>query len=185
MWRLACERCLCLRIDTGSSAKVNVMNSPDLTTQLAFTFEDLAANRAGMLTPAQRSRLRGVLLRETLIYSAFALVPLFVLIVLLNNPDISPFVLLALALIALAFVLYVVGLQRSTRADLAAQVSVVSGQIDLRDVGRGLYRLVIGKQSFEVSREVFSSFVNGRFYHIYYTPNLKTIVSAESTESSV
>ncbi|HVU12414.1 MAG TPA: hypothetical protein VHD90_14115 [Phototrophicaceae bacterium] len=161
------------------------MNPPDLATQLAFTFEDLAANRAGMLTPAQRTRLRGVLLRETIIYSIFALVPLIVLLILFDNPYINPLILLVLALIALAFVLYVVGLQRSTRADLTARVSVASGPIDLRDVGRGLYRLVIGKQSFEVSHEVFASFVNGQSYHIYFTPNLKTIVSAESTESSV
>ena len=164
------------------SAGDKLMNDSSLAAQLGFSPDDLAANRNGKLSDYQRGRLRFMLLRDTLLYGLFALVPFVILVVLLTAQSSSPFVLLILALLVLAFVVYIVNLQRSTRADLSGEVKVVTGRVDLRDVGRGIYRIGVGQQNFQVSAKVYYAFADGRFYRVYYTPNLKTILSAESAE---
>ncbi len=160
------------------------MNSPDLAAQLRFTYDDLAANRDGSLSDAQRVRLRRSLLRDTALYALVALLPLGALILALGNQNLcgGPLALIVLTILTAAFVIYIVSLQRSTRADLASGVRMVSGRVETRDVGRGFYRLHVGALNFQVSAREFYAFVNGSFYRIYYTPNLKTILSAELAE---
>src|ERR1700690_2194468 len=121
----------------------------DLGSQLGFAREDLDANREGYLSDIQRTNLRRVLLRDTLLYGLFALLPLGALVLLLNDPGVcgGPITLVILALLSAAFVVYSVRLNRSTRADLAGTVSAAAGQVDLSTSGRGFYRLTIGQQS--------------------------------------
>lgn len=157
----------------------------DLALKLDFTDEDLFANRDGILTERQRVRLKRALLREALLYGAVEVLLVGILVLIIANalrmhtePNLP---LLAIFLLAASlYPIYIVRQTRATHADLAAgHVPMAAGRINLLDVGRGNYRLEVGNQSFNVSRQVYATLVDERYYRIYYTPRLKTILAAE------
>jgi hypothetical protein len=157
----------------------------DLALKLDFTGEDLYANRDGTLTERQRAKLKRALLRDAILYGALEVLLVGILVLIIANAlrlrtEVNPLILAVFLLAASLYPIYIVRQTLATRADLAAgQVQMAAGRVQLLDVGRGNYRLEVGKQSFSVSKKLYGTLVNERYYRVYYTPRLKTILSAE------
>ena len=152
---------------------------------LVFTQEDLEANREGQLTEGQRAQLRFALLRDTVMYGLLALLPLGGLVVVLSGSAERPVNGTLLALFAILFgllMIFIANLIRLTRADLTGTVKVAAGQAALYDSGRGLRSLSIGQQNFQISKQIYADFIDGKYYRVYYAPRLKRILSVEMAE---
>jgi hypothetical protein len=138
-----------------------------------------------MLSKGQRAKLRRALLREAILYGALevllvGLVALLIANAIRQRTEGSLIFLALFLLAALIYPIYIARQYRATRADLdAGKVQMVAGRVQLLDVGRGNYRLEVGNRSFNLNKKVYSTLVNERHYRIYYTPRLKTILSAE------
>lgn len=160
----------------------------DLGLHLNFTREDLDANRAGVFSDAQRATLRRSLLIESALYGFFALVALAGLLVINANTGSqtsagASVMTLVLALLVVLFMISLLAGYRSAHADLSSGVSALTGRAHLTTLGRGRYSLSFGQQRFHVSAAVYSAFVEGRLYRVYYTPHQQTLLSAEVAES--
>jgi hypothetical protein len=157
----------------------------DLALKLDFTGEDLYANRDGTLTERQRAKLRRALLRDALLYGVLEVLLVGVILLIIVNAlrlrtDVNLPILAIFLLAASLYPIYILRQTLATRADLAAgQIWIAAGRVQLLDVGRGNYRLEMGKQAFNVGKKAFSTFQNERHYRIYYAPHLKTILAAE------
>ena len=159
-----------------------------LTEILNFGEEDLAANRAGQLSEAQKYRLtRGW--RRTLwivigLVIALGLGATTILFVAQRN-DLP--VLSVIGVLMTVINAGIVGLGAQsylrTSSDLKnGRVATVSGVVShtIRVSGRvQTYILKVGGENVVVSRLVFFAVEDGKAYHLYRAPTSKTLLSAE------
>jgi hypothetical protein len=171
---------------------VIAMPTPDLMTALNFTPDDLAANRAGVLSDAQRERLRrsGRPLFYGVVGLALALMTGAALLIYLGQRGAAPILsLVGVSLTAINAVVLAVGVgsQLRLREDVrGGRVVTLSGIV--RRVVRvsrrsAAYVLVVelpeGALRLNVSKAVFNSFQDGARYHLYRTPSARLLVAAE------
>ncbi len=167
------------------SIKVDSM----LAEALKFTHDDLSANRDGYMTKEQRKRLRLIGLSQYLpsavgsivFGAAFILCLLLLLARLRDNTLLILSAFFGFGSLWLAGYAYVQ--RRKFKADLEkGDVVEAAGQINLNIFGlsnRVSFSIGIEKQRFRVTRQILLVFKNGEPYRIYYTPNTKTLLSAE------
>lgn len=159
-----------------------------LAEALNFSADDLAANRAGRLSEAQRERLnRGW--RRTL-WIVIGLVVLFGLIattLLFLAQQQGSAILTGIGIIITVINAMIVGLGAQsylrTSSDLrGGRVVAVSGVVGhtIRVSGRVLtYVLKVDGQEMLVAKPVFYAVEDGKLYHFYRVPSSKTLLTAE------
>lgn len=174
-----------------------------LNSAFDFTDDDLTANRAGRLSPAQQARmskLRGRAQVANLVFGAVFVVILVVIAVIVlpgvlapqpTGSSAVPPGIIALVLVGVLGIV-VLSVLRSRRKlqGVAGAVLTTEGEAKTRsglvDVGEGtasaaIYRLTVGKVTFPLSSaEQLAPFTEGRRYRVYYVKGtLPVVVSAE------
>ncbi len=167
------------------------MVEDSLNRALEFTVEDLAANRNGFLSSAQRLQLeqqrwkgaRGYVLLAA-VFGVVALIPalrFFTSSIRDTNDLIGACIFGALTL-ALAWTAYTRWQQIHFDA-ARGTASVISGivRLETRTVNRGnvVYKLKIQGLDFQVSEAALQVFTDGETYRVYYAPESKIVLSAE------
>jgi len=171
---------------------------------IPFTAQDLAANRTGTITEAQRARLgkqAGVTRVATLVmFVIFILVFAAIgayLFVFSNNGqsllkmfshDSTTLAIVAGVMAAVVLVIFFSFLRTLRRTtDVArGKVSVTEGPLKVKSVNSVAYtvksyQIKVGKVQFYINEAVFSSLVEGSNYRFYYikNPPIQTILSVE------
>jgi hypothetical protein len=190
------------RIVSAEIASENLPNGiifPSLMHALGFTDADLKANREGYMTFEQRQHLAETQSMGSWLYGvAAALIAGIGVIFALNvfmfssdngreaifAPSVCAGIIIAgFTLVVLWIPMHV--LQQQThlyRADLhKGLVQQIMGKV-IRQVRLGEllgYDLVVAEERFSVSPYTYEQFTDGATYTLYYTPNSKTILSAE------
>lgn len=174
---------------------------PALAAALEFTAEDLAANRDGVLSDAQREALRrkrrSFLLEGFGTFGVFGLVGLGLTVSLAamfsqNGEPLLGFLLIGVFVTLGFFVFWkptrdtirqARGRWRDFEADLNKRgIGQVSGPVRLEIMRRGRYssfRLFIAGYEFVVSSETLLAFKNGEPYHVYFTAHTLILLAAE------
>jgi hypothetical protein len=161
----------------------------DLTQALDFTADDLAANREGRLSEAQRTRLQKLRQRSALIgVGAVVGLGLMATIILFLGQGNGSLILnlvgigVTICNAALAGVLVRSWLRLS--ADINANaVQAISGTIThkLRVTGRSVtYILNVDGEELIVARPIFRAFDEGKGYRLYRTASSRLLLSAEA-----
>jgi hypothetical protein len=163
--------------------------NPDLMRLLQFDESDLANNRAGLLSAAQRERLAKLRGRTTLVNGAVVVAILLVAAVLLyiaqrNNNAFVLFIGIALTVInALLLARTAQGWIRIA-GDLARdEVETLEGKVErtVRVIGRVLiYTLKVNGRELTVTKEVFNTVGEGRRWRFYRARYSGTLLSAEA-----
>jgi hypothetical protein len=160
----------------------------NLMAVLGYGADDLAENRAGRLSAAQRERLsrsaRRALLIGVLIVVAIGLAAaLFIYLGSVNGSVILNIVGLALTVINAVIVVVIAQNRGRTGADLrAGTVTALTGRLTrtVRVQNRLVtYVLKVNDEEVQVSRALFAAFSDGGRYRLYRTPASKTLVGAE------
>lgn len=174
------------------TAEVSRLPTPQLAQVLGFDWEDLAANRAGRLSPAQATRLRRLRTREiyTAIVSGLAAVGVGLLWPLLDH---STTMLLFWGLILIfpvAFLLTALwSIERRSRDLRAGVVAEARGILHRRaqDVGstrrQPTYTLGIGHVVLPVALDVYNAFTDGDSYVVYFVAHSRLLLSAEPLDT--
>lgn len=161
----------------------------DVMTALGYGADDLAENRAGRLSAAQRERLQRSARRALLIGALIVIgigLAATVLLYLGRVSDSTILNIVGIALTVVNAVIVVVIAQNRGRitADLrAGTVSALTGTLTrtVRVQSRlVIYLLKVENQEIQVSRVVFAAFTDGGRYRLYRTPASKTLVGAEA-----
>jgi hypothetical protein len=153
-------------------------------TALKFDADDLAANEAGALSPAQVTRLRRRRRGQDDGFSAFGAVTMFAaafMLLFVNFSPLVPFIFIPLLL--LAFGVFVGINAWRINNDLRDGVRAAEGRVQLI-VGKGgergtIFYVEVEGQKFRLNREAFLAFKNGDPYRVYYVPHSKLILSVE------
>lgn len=156
---------------------------------LNFSAEDLAANRAGGLSDAQRARLTRGWQRTVWIIAglvvAFGL--LATILLFLGQRNESPILgIIGITITVVNAVLVGLGAQSylRTTSDLrGGRVTVLDGVVThtIRVTGRAAtYILKLDGQEIIVPKVVFFAFEDSKPYRLYRAPASKTLLSAES-----
>lgn len=149
----------------------------------AFDEDDLDANEAGQLSPAQGAQLQRA--RNTAL-STFALMWLLcgvlaaiVVVLGLRAPGLLPAVMAALLLTA--GVSFAFSISRKLSADLRdRRVLAAEGRITLSMLGASDYFLGVEQMKFRLNKqETFLAFKNGDPYRIYYAPRSQRILAVK------
>jgi hypothetical protein len=163
-----------------------------LTETLSFTPEDLAANRAGNLSEAQKERLTrnwrrtlGIVIGLVIVCGLGATILLFV-----AQQHGSP-ILSAVGVLVTFVNAAIVGLGaqsylRTSRDIREGRVTELSGVVShtIRVSGRAAtYILNVGGQPLVVTKPVFFAVEDGKPYRFYRTPMSKTLLSGEQAVS--
>jgi len=166
--------------------------SPELASVLGFSREDLDANRAGRLSPAQAAKLRrtrtGDIIRG--LVSAVVSAGMVTLWPLLNG---STTTLLFWALVLLfpaAFALVSLWSAGQRSRDLQSGTVAIAGgplQRHAEDLGSTrrtpTYTLNAGGVKLNVPLEVYGAFADDGHYALYHTPHSRTLLSAEPLDA--
>ncbi|NWF70857.1 MAG: hypothetical protein HXY40_17365 [Chloroflexi bacterium] len=162
-----------------------------LASGLDFTEDDLQANRAGQLSARQAQKLLtrhrnttqtmlGLMLMATLFFVPLAF------FAAIDTRDITPGVLLgAVWLGAIALLSAVIRSSDAAKVDIAnGLVMAVQGPVQCYTTSSSSstqYNLRVGELTFErVDQNVYIAFKHLDIYTLYYTPQSKTIVAAET-----
>ena len=146
-----------------------------LSGALGFSAVDLYANRAGILTPRQRDYL--LKLRNQAFEGWFV----GTLLVIMGG------IFLHLRLIIILFglgcmVTALLTIYLRYEEDLQSRVEMINGRLGIRSgitlPGAG-NRVLIGGETFHVSRRVKAAFTGGAYYHVYFTAGTHTLLAAE------
>lgn len=146
-----------------------------LSGALSFSAADLYANRAGILTPRQRDYL--LKLRNQAFEGWFA----GTLLVIAGG------IFFHLRLIAILFglacmVTALLTIYLRYEEDLQSRVEMINGRLGIRAgiklPGTG-YQMMVGRETFSVSRRVKAAFTGGAYYRLYYTAGTHTLLAAE------
>jgi hypothetical protein len=170
-----------------------------LEDEFNFTEDDLAENRAGHLSPRQRTALIFSQLRNALLWAPFLLMGLafavlfpffFILQPLWQGEPVEVGAWVG-GLIGLIFgsvfasIIVVSGLN-ALRDLLVGAVQSVEGHVDKRIVTRSSgrsrrtdYYYTLNGQQFRVNRTAYNALVEGRPYRLHYLPRSKQVVSVE------
>jgi hypothetical protein len=155
---------------------------------IGFSEDDLEANRRGVLSEAQRDRLRRDRTR-LLALTGVALVSFAVSGWLCAGSFFygANTSLFQVASFPFVIAIIILGVSRTQlgpwRNDwVTGKVAALEGRVRL-DIGPGnpysYYKIVVEGQTFGVRKDVFLAFKNGDLYRIYYGPNSKWLLSAE------
>jgi len=168
-----------------------------------FTDDDLVANRAGRLSPAQQPRMakkQGRAQTANIIFGVGFVVILVVIAIIVLPSVLAPQPagssavppgLIALVLVAVLgiVVLSFVRTRRKMRG-VSGAVFMTEGaaktrarMVDVADIGdAAMYRLTVGKVTFPLSSgEQMAAFTEGQRYRVYYVKGtLPVVVSAEA-----
>jgi len=156
---------------------------------LDFDADDLAANRTGVLTEAQRKRLRAARGRVARIRGGSVLViGLFATTFLFIGQQNADVVLRLLGITASIFNALLVGLLARSwlrlSADLEApEVNILSGTLThtIRVMGRAAtYVVTLDGEEVVVSKDAFLAFADKAPYRLYRAPHSLIILSAEA-----
>jgi hypothetical protein len=163
--------------------------NPDLMRLLQFDESDLANNRAGLLSAAQRERLTKQRGRAALVNGVAVVIILLIAAVLLfiaqrNNNVFALFIGIALTVVnALLLARTAQGWLRIA-GDLARdEVDMLEGKVErtVRVIGRVLvYVLKVGGRELTVTKEVFNAVGEGRRWRFYRARYSGTLLSAEA-----
>jgi hypothetical protein len=182
----------------------------ELADALNFTEADLSANRAGSMTARQLKHLwikrLGMALAWVGVFfvaSGFAVFSIYFLLLSLNSLFRSlgdfllslPSIITALAAGALAVgCFYLLFTDRKQRwfaygDDLKARsVNCTTGQLTKGEVvGRKInyWTISVGNERFKINQKIFSCFEQYGFYHVYFTPHTRIILSAEFSQDTI
>jgi hypothetical protein len=168
------------------------MPAPELMAALHFTADDLAANRAGVLSDAQRERLRRS--SRPLFYGVMALALALMigaaLLIYLGRRGEPPILsLIGVSLTAINAVVLAVGvgsrlrLGEDLRTGRVVRLSGIVRRVVRVNRRAAAYVLVVelpeGALRLNVSKAVFNSFQDGARYHLYRTASARLLVAAE------
>ena len=167
----------------------SVADSERMMTALKFTTDDLAANREGRLSAAQRVRLRRDRRRAVWIGVALVVVVVLVATALLyagqvNGTPVLTFIGVAVTVCSAVVSGMLVRNWYRLTSDLdGGMVQVLAGtmQHTVRVTGRvAVYVLKIDGHELTVTKSVFLSLRNGGDYRLYRTPAARVLLSAEA-----
>jgi hypothetical protein len=160
-----------------------------LTEALDFTADDLAANREGRLSEAQRTRLQNLRRRSSLIGvgTVVALGLMATIILFLGQRNDSLILSVVGIGVTICNAALAGGLLRGwlrTGADINTNaVQALNGTIThkLRVAGRSVtYILKVNEDELIVARPIFRAFEEGKPYRLYRTVNSHVLLSAEA-----
>jgi hypothetical protein len=141
-----------------------------------FRLEELDANRQGLVSSRQRSRLVRGLLFLFVVMLALVVVSIWQVDLLLQN---SPWGFLVLG----GFLaLLLIATYRRWLDLLEGRVAMVEGfvqRVEESSDDSSSYYYVVGKQRFSVNSAAYVALVPGERYHLYYLPHSKKLVSVE------
>jgi len=177
---------------SATPAQVRTAINEILATANGFSFEDLAANQNGRVTPAQRRRpIYNVMLGAVIGLAAFVFLVPFLLPALSSNFTNTPSFLIA---VILGGIFLLVGGFMFVNALIDVFISapqqtqgMAHKKIRVSSSGRSQtthYYYVIDDQSFEVSKSAYTALIDGLKYRIYYLPRTKRLISIEALEVS-
>jgi hypothetical protein len=172
-------------------------------TVLNFTEADLAANRQGRLSEAQKARLRARIAQTAILGLLVASLPLTFVVVsigILTTSDqfggssessslvvvvVILIIMAALGLIPLSATLPV--WRRARRALADGVVAAIDGSIDFEAIGSKRFALIVEDEAgrelqFNVKKGAHKAFDNSARYRIYFTPLLGHVVAAEQLD---
>jgi hypothetical protein len=166
----------------------------------AFNADDLEANRNGALSDAQIEALRKDRIRVTLFaYFLSGVIALllggFIMLGIGKLKD-GPIAIVFLLMIGVICFTFATGAVRSFWRTMNAiindgHVESVTGPIDLAideaNYGRSgtvQYKVTVAGYTFKVSKDTLLQLKNGEVYTVYFTPQLRTFLSAEPTDAA-
>ncbi|CAN5445165.1 hypothetical protein BH09ACT4_BH09ACT4_04630 [soil metagenome] len=179
------------------------MSDAALQAALNFTDDDLVANRAGMLSPAQQGRMTKAKAQSQVINLVFGAVFLVIIIVIgayvlpqymaasdAGGTSAPPTgIIVAVLLVVVAIIAFTVWNSRRRLARLNGAVLMTEGEASGRQgmapvadaAVLPVYRLSVGKVTFALATpEPLAAFTNGKQYRAYYVKGtLPILVSAE------
>jgi hypothetical protein len=163
-----------------------------LMTDFKFTAADLEANRQGQLSPAQQASLlaKAKQIRKSCASMAFSILGIglifFIVLLVLNTGSLNWLNMALLVVViglAIAMIVFGVGVVTSVRRLIGVPVVNVRGQIQLEQDGTSLknrkYYIRLGDQRFSVPQQAFKHFENGESYVIYVRSNSLEVLSIE------
>ncbi|MEO5921417.1 MAG: hypothetical protein ABIQ01_09785 [Pseudolysinimonas sp.] len=175
-----------------------------LNTAFHFADEDLVANRAGRLSPAQQvrmSKMRGRAQVANLVFGGIFLVIMVIIAIVVlpgllapqpaGSSAVPPGIIVLVLVGVVGIIVLSVLRSRRKLAGVAGAVMMTEGDAKTRsgmvDVGEGagmasVYRLTVGSVTFALSGpDQLAPFVDGRRYRVYYVRGtLPVVVSAEA-----
>jgi hypothetical protein len=175
-----------------------------LNTAFDFTDDDLVANRAGRLSPAQQARmskLRGRAQVANLVFGAVFVVILVVIAIIVlpgvlapqpaGSSAVPPGIIALVLAGVLGVIVFSVFRSRRKLQGVAGAVLTTEGEAKTRsgsvEVGDGageaaVYRLTVGSVTFPLSSaDQLAPFLQGTRYRVYYVKGtLPVVVSAEA-----
>ena len=150
----------------------------DLLQAFKITGDDLLANRAGRLGPAQMQRLQRsqwtTIALDAVLIAGLAAIMAFVATKPLKPVQVVLSSLAAIALLAIGYV----QLRNTQRAIKAGVVQCVSGPTRVYRAGRAGMRVHVGDRDFQLPVH-FWHIANGYGYHVYFAPASKRIMAME------
>jgi hypothetical protein len=164
-----------------------VSHRTELSDALNFTTDDLEANRAGRLSPAQQDRLRRGF-RRALIIGIIALIliglgaAVFIYMGQQNNTVILTLLGFALTVINAAIVGLLIQNWLRLQGDLSNPPQIQDGIVrrTLRIAGRHpTYILTFDGDQLVVNKPTFNAFIEGAVYKLYRAATSKMLLSAE------
>lgn len=162
----------------------------DLSAALAFSADDLAANRDGHLSAAQTARLRAAWRRQVTITALLVLALMIAATVLIffgQRGDSGALVFIGMALTVINAVIvgraaqYAMRVSADTaRGSVTATRGVVNRTVRVMSARVTLFVLKVdGREELIVSKPVFNAFEEGKPYAFYRAAASKTLLSAE------
>lgn len=171
--------------------KIKLSNEHFMMSGLKFNEDDLAANREGYMSQAQRERMRsdraswflGTML-SLLAWPGASYIAIADGIRIHDTFNSRMGILALITALSLSAAAYCWQQKRHYDADLyKSHVEVAEGRIRLDIISQGksgvAYTFDVADAHFEVSKNVFLAFKNGDPYAVYYAPHTHTLLSAE------
>lgn len=180
------------------------MTDDALRATWGFTDADLAANRAGRLSPPQQAKMtkaKGQSQVMNLVFGALFVVILVVIAVIVlpplfapqpaNSSAVPPGIIVLVVVVVAGIIAFTVLRSRRRLARLDGAVLMTEGEAKTREgeagigddtLSLGVYRLTVGSVTFPLSTAAqLGVFSDGQRYRVYYVKGtLPVIVSAET-----
>lgn len=165
------------------------MNPPLLMQAFDFDHASLQQNRLGNFTKAQRDKIKQRFLE---VHAPLLLIAVFfccaTVFMTQSLITLRPLLLIVQLVVSLLFLGYVAMTFLAVIEDLSKEkVKQRSGRIILGSVmhyitiynGRKSHTVTIEGENFTISEREFFALENGQFYHLYYAPQTRIILSVE------
>jgi hypothetical protein len=169
-----------------------------------FSENDLLANRQGKLTQQQKAALKEKAKSSLILSAVVCLVAGLIILWIVGTyyrtvgaydlvmRILTGIFFFGLVVLLLSLLLFTLPGYRNWKEDIdTGRVDRICGRVSL-DVeyrsgryGYTLFKLAIGSQTFQLSKDAFLAFENGQNYCLYYAPKTKAILSVEKVPSSM